>query len=68
MAIEAVSSGGFDEVHADFLSKSRQACYKVKYFDRKFCQNSRVHRLLDDKDLRRDRLILLQPYTFKPIN
>uniref|UniRef100_A0A9I9E7H6 Uncharacterized protein n=1 Tax=Cucumis melo TaxID=3656 RepID=A0A9I9E7H6_CUCME len=29
MAIEAVSSGGFDEVHADFLSKSRQACYKA---------------------------------------
>ncbi|KAG7023454.1 hypothetical protein SDJN02_14479, partial [Cucurbita argyrosperma subsp. argyrosperma] len=33
---------------------------------RKFCQNSRVQRLLDDKDSRRGPLMLPQPNTFKP--
>uniref|UniRef100_A0A9I9E6H7 Cytochrome c oxidase assembly factor 6 n=1 Tax=Cucumis melo TaxID=3656 RepID=A0A9I9E6H7_CUCME len=47
---------------------SRSLEVTVKHFDRKFCQNSRVQRLLDDKDLRRGPLILPQPYTFKPTN
>ncbi|KAK7265106.1 hypothetical protein RJT34_32722 [Clitoria ternatea] len=38
----------------------------VKHFDRQYCQNKRVQRLLDDKGSRRGPLLLPQPYTFKP--
>ncbi|PON54565.1 Cytochrome c oxidase, subunit VIb [Parasponia andersonii] len=38
----------------------------VNHFDRQYCRNRRVHRLLDDKDSRRGPLVLPQPYTFKP--
>ncbi|XP_023529846.1 cytochrome c oxidase assembly factor 6 [Cucurbita pepo subsp. pepo] len=49
---------------AEFVKLCRASW--VKHFDRKFCQNSRVQRLLDDKDSRRGPLVLPQPYTFKP--
>ncbi|KAL4654346.1 uncharacterized protein LOC142641868 isoform X1 [Castanea sativa] len=111
MALEAYASRNPDTVHADVLSKARQACYKardafyacldkesnkrpteiasvgllypsecknsraefdkncraswVKHFDRQYCRNKRVQRLLDDKDSRRGPLMLPQPYTFK---
>uniref|UniRef100_A0A0R0FKP0 Uncharacterized protein n=1 Tax=Glycine max TaxID=3847 RepID=A0A0R0FKP0_SOYBN len=39
----------------------------VKHFDRQYCQNKRVQRLLDDKGSRRGPLTLPQPFTFKPI-
>ncbi|KAJ4840971.1 hypothetical protein Tsubulata_018166 [Turnera subulata] len=38
----------------------------VKHFDRQYCKNKRVQRLLDDRDARRGPLSLPQPYTFKP--
>ncbi|KAJ8753099.1 hypothetical protein K2173_017634 [Erythroxylum novogranatense] len=37
----------------------------VKHFDRLYCRNKRVQRLLDDRDTRRGPLSLPQPYTFK---
>ncbi|XP_021639601.2 cytochrome c oxidase assembly factor 6 isoform X2 [Hevea brasiliensis] len=40
----------------------------VKHFDRLYCKNKRVQRLLDDKDSKRGPLSLPQPYTFKPTN
>ncbi|WCJ29918.1 Cytochrome c oxidase subunit Vib family protein [Euphorbia peplus] len=99
MAMETYVSRNSDEIHADVLFKSREACYKardafydcmeknagkkptelasvgllypadcktsraeferscraswVKHFDRLYCKNKRVQRLLDDKDARR---------------
>ncbi|XP_048323658.2 cytochrome c oxidase subunit 6B-like protein new16 isoform X2 [Ziziphus jujuba] len=38
----------------------------VNHFDRQYCKNRRVQRLLDDKESRRGPLLLPQPYTFKP--
>ncbi|VVB16399.1 unnamed protein product [Arabis nemorensis] len=38
----------------------------VKHFDREYCRNKRVQRLLDDKDERKGPMSLPQPYTFKP--
>ncbi|KAK7329950.1 hypothetical protein VNO77_24133 [Canavalia gladiata] len=112
MALEAYAAGNPDKIHADVLTKAREACYKardafyaclekesdkkpteiasvgllypveckqcrdhyvkqcrsswVKHFDRQYCQNKRVQRLLDDKGSRRGPLLLPQPYTFKP--
>ncbi|XP_043805938.1 uncharacterized protein LOC110630952 isoform X2 [Manihot esculenta] len=40
----------------------------VKHFDRLYCKNKRVERLLDDKDSRPGSLSLPQPYAFKPTN
>ncbi|EXB53903.1 hypothetical protein L484_002942 [Morus notabilis] len=40
----------------------------VNHFDRQYCRNIRVQRLLDDRDTRRGPLVLPQPYTFKPTN
>ncbi|KHN18325.1 hypothetical protein glysoja_006738 [Glycine soja] len=39
-------------------------CKTVKHFDRQYCQNKRVQRLLDDKGSRRGPLTLPQPFTF----
>ncbi|KAH0888801.1 hypothetical protein HID58_051230 [Brassica napus] len=38
----------------------------VKHFDREYCRNKRVQRLLDDGDERKGPMSLPQPYTFKP--
>ncbi|XP_044464288.1 cytochrome c oxidase assembly factor 6 [Mangifera indica] len=39
----------------------------VKHFDRLYCKNKRVQRLLDDGgQTRRGQMLLPQPYTFKP--
>uniref|UniRef100_A0A2N9G0N2 Cytochrome c oxidase assembly factor 6 n=1 Tax=Fagus sylvatica TaxID=28930 RepID=A0A2N9G0N2_FAGSY len=40
----------------------------VNHFDRQYCKNKRLNRLLDDKESRRGPLMLPQPYTFKPTN
>ncbi|KAM7264369.1 hypothetical protein ACFE04_002052 [Oxalis oulophora] len=48
----------------DFLNHCRHSW--VKHFDRQYCRNKRVQRLLDDTtDTRRGPLSLPQPYTFK---
>uniref|UniRef100_A0A0E0EM14 Uncharacterized protein n=1 Tax=Oryza meridionalis TaxID=40149 RepID=A0A0E0EM14_9ORYZ len=52
-------------VMADVLSKGREACYKVKHFDRQYSAKKRVQRLLDGGDDRRGPISLPQPYTFK---
>ncbi|KAJ7979620.1 Cytochrome c oxidase, subunit Vib family protein [Quillaja saponaria] len=49
---------------AEFVKLCRASW--VKHFDRQYCQNKRVQRLLDDKGSRRGPLSLPQPYTFKP--
>ncbi|CAL9244029.1 unnamed protein product [Arabidopsis halleri] len=38
----------------------------VKHFDREYCRNKRVQRLLDDGGERKGPMSLPQPYTFKP--
>ncbi|KAJ0090032.1 hypothetical protein Patl1_14782 [Pistacia atlantica] len=39
----------------------------VRHFDRLYCKNKRVQRLLDDGgQTRRGQMLLPQPYTFKP--
>ncbi|KAI4377728.1 hypothetical protein MLD38_015309 [Melastoma candidum] len=38
----------------------------VKHFDRLYCRNKTLQRLLDDKDTRRGPMALPQPSTFKP--
>ncbi|KAI6680430.1 hypothetical protein NL676_034311 [Syzygium grande] len=38
----------------------------VKHFDRQYCKNKTLQRLLDDKDSKRGPLTLPQPSTFKP--
>ncbi|KAE8126096.1 hypothetical protein FH972_020842 [Carpinus fangiana] len=48
---------------AEFVKHCRASW--VKHFDRQYCRNRRVQRLLDDKDSRRGPLTLPQPYTFK---
>ncbi|RYR76815.1 hypothetical protein Ahy_A01g001355 isoform B [Arachis hypogaea] len=53
MALEAFADGNSDKVHTDVLTKAREDCYKVKHFDRQYCQNKRVQRLLDDNASRR---------------
>ncbi|KAI9125536.1 hypothetical protein K1719_002954 [Acacia pycnantha] len=52
------------ESRAEFVKHCRTSW--VKHFDRQYCQNKRVQRLLDDKGARRGPLMLPQPYTFKP--
>ncbi|KAI9125569.1 hypothetical protein K1719_002987 [Acacia pycnantha] len=64
MALEPYAAGNPDKFHTDVLTKARAEF--VKHFDRQYCQNKRVQRLLDDKGARRGPLMLPQPYTFKP--
>ncbi|XP_021899142.1 uncharacterized protein LOC110815609 isoform X2 [Carica papaya] len=49
---------------AEFIKHCRSSW--VKHFDRQYCKNKRVQRLLDDGGTRRGPLLLPQPYTFKP--
>ncbi|GFS41590.1 hypothetical protein Acr_00g0075240 [Actinidia rufa] len=66
MAVEAFASQNPDTVNTDVLSEARQACYKVKHFDRQYASKKRLQRLLDDNESRRGPLTLPQPSTFKP--
>ncbi|OWM65815.1 cytochrome c oxidase assembly factor 6 [Punica granatum] len=51
---------------AEFVKQCRASW--VKHFDRLYCRNKTVQRLLDDKDSKRGPMSLPQPYTFKPTN
>ncbi|ESR66905.1 hypothetical protein KPL70_027763 [Citrus sinensis] len=52
-------------LRAQFVNHCRASW--VKHFDRLYCKNKRVRRLLDDGgETRRGPLTLPQPYTFKP--
>ncbi|KAK9213614.1 hypothetical protein WN943_003002 [Citrus x changshan-huyou] len=51
-------------LRAQFVNHCRASW--VKHFDRLYCKNKRVRRLLDDDETRRGPLTLPQPYTFKP--
>ncbi|KAK7291964.1 hypothetical protein RIF29_07543 [Crotalaria pallida] len=52
------------QYRAEFVKQCRSSW--VKHFDRQYCQNKRVQRLLDDKESRRGPLTFPQPNTFKP--
>ncbi|OIV99853.1 hypothetical protein TanjilG_26191 [Lupinus angustifolius] len=52
------------QCRSEFVNQCRSSW--VKHFDRQYCQNKRVQRLLDDKESRRGSLTLPQPYILKP--